>query len=448
MPTIDWLVNCYKGGKQMKRKIIIISILCLLLFSSISAYAVEELMLNKEEVIDLALKQSREIAKLEYDVEIAKKDLKQAKAAFYPNIDATGVYTRLGEEPVNPRTMQLGSKNSYRFSLGLEQPIYMGGQIRAGYEQVQKALEMANLELEKKKQELTYQVSEQYYNILKIKKIVELNQQTVKKIENYVKIAEVNKEVGIFTSTDVLQARVNLTRAKQGLLQTRNQLKLARMALENTLVLDASQSLYLDDELKLEAREIDEVEIRDYAFENRIELRLLNLQEDSLELNLARAEGSRYPTVSLGADYSTNNDGFFKVSDGEWQINLMLNYNIFSGGEERAKIEKAQQEIEKFKLSKEDLKAGIDLEIEESLLNLEEAKERIQLMELSLEEARENLEQTELKYQEGIITSTEVLDAQTTLKQVQTDYFQAICDYDIASAKLDKVMGKVVKEDE
>jgi outer membrane protein TolC len=435
----------------MKNKVSVAVVICLL-FSAITIYAAESnniMTLSKEEVINLAFKNNAEIVKLEKDLEIAKEKLVEAKASFYPKVDLSSSYTRLGEAPVtpdfttNPFSMKEGSPNSYSFQLGLQYPLYMGGQIRIGYEQAQKDVEMAELNLKQKQHQLREEVLTQYYNILQAKKMVELSKQNINKIERYVEIAQANKEVGIFTNTEVLQARINLIRGQQGLLKAENGLKLAKLALKNTLSLEDNVILELNDELNWQEVQLTEEEVKEYAFANRIEFKLLDLTEDKLELGLDAVKGSRYPTISLASSYSTQSDKL-EIGDGDWNVTLMLNYELFDGGIKKSKIKQTEKELEKFHIDKKQARDGIELEIKQSLLKLSEAKKSIELMKLSLEESKKNLNDTELKYQEGIITSFDVLNAQTTLQEVQTDYYQAIYDYNLAVVNLERVMAKVI----
>ncbi|WP_027340345.1 TolC family protein [Halonatronum saccharophilum] len=432
----------------MKRRIITLVVL-LFLFGVVSAEAQEKVLLNRDEVIRLVLTENEEIAMLEEDLNIAKARLEGARANFFPNIDLSTVYTRLGETPEVPDfsgggfSIEEGSKNSYSFNLGFQQPLYTGGQISTGYEQAKVGVQTAKLQMEERIEELKESALNQYYGLLRAQKMVELMEQTSEQIERYVQIAQTNKEVGIFTNTDVLQARVNLGQAKQGLLRAENGFELAQAALKNTLGLASKVEVELEEELDFELVEIDKGEITEYAFANRIDLKLLDAQEELLKLSLKRSKGSRRPTLSLAGDYSTRDDSL-TFSDGEWNINLALSYNIFDGGSKRSGIKEAQSELDKALLRRDQIEKGIKLQLKESLLNIDEAADRIELMDLSLKEARENLRQSELQYKEGLLSSFDILQAQTVLKEVKTDYYQAIYDYNLALINLDKVIGRPV----
>lgn len=424
----------------MKQKIIITAvIISILLFSSIPGFG-EELNLTLEEVIDLALNQSPEIIKLTKEFESAQKGIDAARANFYPKLDLFSNYTYLQEPSLNPLTGSEASEDSYTFKLDLKQPIYTGGRIRAAYDEAENNFTKTELELEKKKQDMVYQVTRQYYDILKAEEFVGVSQSTVERVRRYVKIAEANREVGIATNTDVLQAKIDYARAQQALLRAENNLELAALALQNTLGL-TGEKLQLSNKLSWQEEGFSFDQIRDYALDHRNELRQLELEKDNLKLNLKKLKSSRLPNLSLSGNYNTQGDEF-KVRDGDWQLGLTLTYNLFDGGGTEAEINKLQKEIEKLDISSNQLEDAIVLEIKQGLLELEEAKQRINLMELSLQQAEDNLAEMELKYREGLITSLDVLEAETAYKEVKTDYLQAIYDYNLAKTKLNKAIGR------
>ncbi|TDX52669.1 TolC family protein [Orenia marismortui] len=442
----------------MRNKLVILTVICIL-FTTVGSYAAEEngkIVLTKEEAIEIGLKQNPEIIKIKQELEIAKDKVKEARAGFLPKLNLSSSYTRLGEEPENPIMEGLisegifsstqsaeSSLNSYSFKLDLNQPLYNGGRTTATYEQAKKGLEIAKLKASQKRQEIKEEILNKYYGVLKAKKMVEVSEQNINKISRYVEIAKANREVGIFTNTDVLQARVNLYRAKQGLLKAKNGLKLTKLSLKNALNLENDVEVTVNEELKWEDIELNRLEVKEYAFSHRPDLKLLELSEDKVELGVKLAKSSRYPTLNLFGNYNTTDDSF-TVSDGDWQVGLMLNYNLFDGGAKSSKIKQATKELEKFETTKEESIDAIELEIESSLLKISEAKQSIQLMQLSLTEAKENLKETELKYKEGIVTSFDVLNAQTTLQEVKTDYYEAIYDYNLEMANLERAMGKAV----
>ncbi|PRX27733.1 outer membrane protein TolC [Orenia metallireducens] len=423
----------------MKRKEAYILVIVLLFAFNAIASAHYIYVVDKEEAIEIALEQNSELNKLRKEIEGAEAQLREAEGAFYPTVDLGSGYTRFGEE-------QNGANDNYSVSLDLNQPIYQAGQLRSAYAIAKNTLEISKLELEQQKEELIYQVLEEYYNILKAKEILKVREQQVEQNKEYVEVAEVNKEVGINTKSDVLQARVSYNQAQQDLLVAKNNFETAKLALKNTLNMEDNVELEISDTLDWQEAEFKLEEAYEYALHNKTAFKLLDLQEENAKLNLKREKNSNlYPEVSLNAGYEASDDKL-RVSDGEWRATLNLSYNLFNGGRDKEQETQLNKVLEKVQIDQKQTKKDLRLSLKSTLLNLRAAKDMIKLNELNLKQAQEDLENNELMFREGIISSLDLLDVQTTYQQVRTQYYQAIYDYNLAVAELNKVIGKNLAE--
>ncbi len=422
----------------MERKLIYFMLVTLLISFSATTFAAEEL--NQEQAVQLALEQNSELEQLRAEVATAKAQLEEAKGAFYPTVDlgSSYTYTKFGVEPLQPRP-----NDNYRVQLDLKQPLFLGGQLRSNYQLAKNGLKMSQLKLEQKKEEIIYQVLEEYYNLLKTKKMLQVREQQVNQNRRYVRVAKVNKEEGITTKADLLQAKVSYNQAQQQLLVAENNLENAKLALQNTLNIKEEKEVEITDSLEWQENSFKLEEVYDYALNNKAVIQLLNLQQQNAELNLKNKKNkSIYPNINLQSSY-TASDEELTISDGDWQTTLSLSYNLFNGGRDKAQIKQKSKELEQAELKQQQTKDDIKLLLNKSLLDLRAAKERIKLNQLNLEQAEENLTDNELRFKEGMITSLDLLNIQTTFQQVQTQYYQAIYDYNLALARLNKAMGKI-----
>ena len=423
----------------MKRKIAYILLVLLIISFSGSVFAKQ--MIDKEKAVELALEQNSEIQKLRTEIEKTKAQLEEAEGAFYPSIDLGTSYTRFeNEHQLGPSTY---SKDNYNVSLDLKQPLFLGGELRINYQMMKNRLEMTKLNLEQKKEEITYQVLEQYYNVLKAKQMLKVRRQQVKQNQRYVEVAKANKEVGTHTKTDLLQAKVSYNQAQQEQLVAQNNLETAKLALKNTLNLADDTKLTITDSLNWQQKKFNLDEAYDYALNNKVAFKLLELQKETAELDLqSKKNRDIYPDINLLAGYERTDDQL-SISDGEWRTTLSISYNIFNGGRDKDKIKQKSKELEKVKIDQQQTKDDIKLAIKSTLLNLRAARDRIKLSKLNLKQAEENLSDNEMKFKEGLITSLDLLNVQTTYQQVKTQYYQAIYDYNVAVAELNKAIGKI-----
>ena len=338
-----------KGGILMKRKITYLLLVVLIISFSTGVFAQQEI--DKQKAVELALEQNSAIKKLQEEIAKTKAQLEEAEGAFYPSLDLNTSYTRFeNKQQLGPMTY---SKGNYNFSLNLRQPLFLGGELRINYQMMKNRLAMTKLNLEQKKEEITYRVLEQYYNVLKAKKMLKVRKQQVRQNQRYVEVAETNKEVGMSTKTDLLQAKVGYNQAQQEELVAENKLETAKLALKNTLNLSAETKLEITDSLKWQQNSFTLAELYDYALNNKVAFQLLELQKETAELDLKSKENRNiYPDVNLTAGYETNGEQW-SVDDGDWQTTLSLSYNLFNGGRDQDKIKQKEKELKKVKIEQQ-----------------------------------------------------------------------------------------------
>ena len=444
----------------MKKVIIIVGLLVFL--ASPLVMAEEEIILNEEEAVELAIENNRQIQEAKKDIEIARQELKQARAGYFPSLDLSGSYTRMGDladdedDEINTGDPQLDAgfeamlenmeppENNFSLQFDLEQLIYSGGARSAGYEMAQNQLEIAEKELEQEKEELAHQIREQYYGILQAEEMVALLESSLARVEEYLKQAETNYELGLFTQTDVLQAEISKNQLQQEILSAENGLKLAEMSFRNSLSLDDEMELELSSDLDYEVEEIDYEKALAKAENNRFDLAMLDIQGENMELLMQQANSSRLPQVFFRGSYGTEAEEIadsFRLDEASWNATIGINYNLFDGGSSSAEREVARQEKEKFELMKEETLDMVALDVKEKVLKLDELEQQIELQKLNKSEAEKNLKENELKYEQGMITSLELLEAQDTFQEAKINYYQGIYDYNLALSDYKKAIG-------
>lgn len=126
---------------------------------------------------------------------------------------------------------------------------------------------------------------------------------------------------------------------------------------------------------------------------------------------------------------------------------MRLSIPIFDGGLIRSEISKEKKAMEKVREEERSLRLDIIREIKDSYLNIENAQKRIEVALKAVETVKENLRIEVLKYETGSGTSTDIIDAQTSLLRAEADYLQAIYDKNIAVASLRKAIGQDIYEE-
>jgi len=119
------------------------------------------------------------------------------------------------------------------------------------------------------------------------------------------------------------------------------------------------------------------------------------------------------------------------MDEKSWSMTLGVNVPLYDGGKGGINAEKQEKELEKIANNRKDLLENIDIEVEDSILTVKETEEAIELEQLSLENAEENLEIANKSYEAGVVSNTEVIDAQATYNQAKTSLLQTEYKYEI-----------------
>jgi len=162
-------------------------------------------------------------------------------------------------------------------------------------------------------------------------------------------------------------------------------------------------------------------------------------QEQAAETAIKAAQGNFFPTVTSSASYSYSATDFPLVYN--WNVAGTVNIPIFSGFLTKQQVAQARANLLKTKANGDVLRQNILLEVNQALLNLGAAKERLQVTAVTIQQAKERLEQVEGRYKAGLSTAVEVTDAEVALVNAQVNDVVAMSNFQAAKAQLDRATG-------
>ena len=183
------------------------------------------------------------------------------------------------------------------------------------------------------------------------------------------------------------------------------------------------------------------------AVQNRIELKSLDYKLRSVSENIDAIKSFYYPSVYLYGNYYYQNPNLriqppVDVFNSTWDVGVNLTWDVWDWGTRSSQVKQTEQTYVQGKLNYEQLKENIELEVNQNFLNLNYLKERIEVSRTAVEQAKDNYRITKEKYNVQLATSTDIVDAETSLFQTETNYTTAIVDYRIALIKLYRSLGR------
>lgn len=169
------------------------------------------------------------------------------------------------------------------------------------------------------------------------------------------------------------------------------------------------------------------------ADKNHIELSILDKELKAVELEEVTKKSDYFPKffVQGGYNYTENR---YQLCDDNWSLIISTNLRLFSGGSTKAEVLKVRYKREKLLEQKNKLIDDIKLEVEKNYRDMKIADEKIKITKDSVEQAEENLRINKVRYEEGVGTATDVLDAITLFTVAETNYYRAVYEFKRAEA--------------
>lgn len=400
---------------------------------------------------------SRELSLLSDEQKHTLSNIGTGLSAMVPNLaPMSSTINSVGQGVVD--ALHTDTRNAGIVAVTLTQPIYMGGKIRAYNKITQYAEEAAGTLYDKELQDIIVDVDEAYWNLVALyskKKLAEGYKALVDKLEGDVE--KLVKE-GMATKADLLSVKVKVNEAGVTLIQVNNGIELSRMNLCRICGLDMNEPVEVEDAIDEKNQnanimgQVDMFSSKSYnlvqqAESNRKELQALGLQNRIYDEKIKLARAEYLPKVALMGGYLASNPSVFNSFErkmkGMWNVGITLNVPILTWGDRSYKVKSAKAEALMHRYETEEVKEKIELQVNQCRQKLQESMERYQTTLRSVDEAEENLRYANLGMKEGVITLSNVMEAQTAWLKAKSEWVNAQVDVRLANLYLRKAVGSI-----
>lgn len=397
--------------------------------------------LTLDQCLSLALRNNPQILSSRYDVLESKERITEARAASFPTISFSAGADRLfrSSEPSG------GTPNPYSsFSAGVAAQYFLfkGFRTISSISAAQSGFEAASQQHEGNTQDLILQVNQGYYRFLQAGHIEKVAEKSLENARYHLEFAKARFEAGLATRSDILKAGVEVSNLNLALIRSRNSRLSYQGSLNVLLGQPADAALEVVDDLQdFKPKEpIDFRALLALAYNHRPELLGMNSQLQAQRSNIRRAQSDLLPWFSADANYSFSGSALSTLNKG-WSFGLSLSYPVFSGFSLASRVTQEKIALQAMDKQKSSLEQRIGLDVWNALLALNEAKERIENTKIFLENTRENLGLAEEEYRKGVGSMIEVIDAQTNMVAAEVGLIEALADFKISLAVLDRALG-------
>ena len=365
--------------------------------------------------------------------------------------DIEGTLNQLGKELSDNLTLDI--QNVYVGAITVEEPIYVGGKIRAYNKVTAYAKELAQTQLDGEDQKVLVTVDEAYWQIVSIANKLRLTEKYVDLLRQMDKNVELMKQEGVATASDQLSVRVKLNEAEMSQIKAQNGLILSKMLLCQLCGMPLDSEIMLEDELndtlEIPADEVTYTE--EELYENRPELKSLQLAVNMYDMKSKIVRADYLPTVALTGNYLITNpsahNGLTNDFHGMWNVGVVAKIPVFHFGEGLNKYRKAKSDMIITQYQLEDARGKVSLQASQYEKKIAEADSRLEMALKNMENAEENLRIANIGFQEGVVESQLVLAAQTAWLKAHSEEIDARIDRIMATVYLRQVTGQLSVND-
>ena len=352
-----------------------------------------------------------------------------------------------GQSLVN--ALRTNTTNMFGGAITLTQPIYMGGKIRA-YNQITKyAEELAKTQKSTAVKDLVFQTDEIYWQVVSLVYKKKLAESYADLLDSLYQNVEAMIAEGVATQSDGLTVAVKQNEAQITLTKVSDGLSLSKMLLAQICGLPINMPYTLADEIE----ELHEENLPtptnsinlDEVYANRSEIQSLTLATEIYKQKQKVALSAMLPNLALTGSYMFSNPNVFnsfeKRADGFFNVGVMLKIPVFHWGKDFYKVKAAKTERNIALLNLEEAKEKIELQVNQATFKVNEANKRLIMTRKNMEKAEENLRNAQIGFEEGVLTTDNVLEAQTAWLQAQSEKIDAEIDVRLCEVYLSKAMG-------
>jgi len=414
---------------------------------------VQVLQLTLDQAVALAVKQNTtaQIAVLTYAQSLQDKNI--ARADLLPQANA-----KVSDEAQKVNLLaQFGGKTpfpGFPKSLGPYQVFSAGPSVGAPvfdltlwrrYQAAQSTVNSSKANSLSTREQVILLVVSQYIGTLRAVANVQASQSRVILAQAlYDQAADLQKE-GVGTGIDTLRSNVELQNEKQRLIEAETDRETSLFGLSRLLNLDPRQGIELGDSLSFFDTPQPEVEPSiELALAERQEWKALESQIKTAEFQKKASQDSRLPSLRFDGNFDyVGTSGNTTLPTYTYQASV--NMPLFTGGRIHAQVVRADLEIKKLEQQRDDLRNQIALDVKTALINLNSARNEVQVANLGIQLSKEEVDQARDRFRAGVANNIEVIQAQDSLARANDNQIAALYRFNQARADLARAIGQMEK---
>jgi outer membrane protein len=407
--------------------------------------------LTLAQATERALAASPTLGRLRAGERAAEADVRAAASGRLPQVELQAGYARQSDVPevvVGGRTIFPNLPDNYRTRLAATVPLFTGGRLERAIDSARLERTASAGDLDAGRRDLVFETAAAYWALATSRRSEEVLREALGAYDAHLKDAKNREDVGMAARNEVLAVQVERDRAELSLLAAQESVAAAEANLQRLLDLPAGTRVEAAETLDAPLPEPDDaVALAAVALAARPERAAALARAEAAEARIRAERGARLPQVALaaGVDYANPNRKILPPAaewDHTWDVGVSLTWSLFDGGRTGAQVARAEARAAAAREQLADVDRRIRLEVTQRALERRTAGARVALSLRSLESARENRRVAADRYREGVIPSSELLDAEVALLRAGLDRTSAQAALRLSDAAVARAAGR------
>ncbi len=431
-------------------QIILISLLCTVWHNSLMAQD-DPMPLTLKACIQYAMENNINLENSKFDEYIAQKDVSELIANGLPQVEGTADLNYNFKLPVFVLPGENGEPQDVTFGLpwqatwgGSISQLIFDGRFFLGVKASTIYVSLTELNTQRNREQTAYDVSKAYYSALLSQERLNLLDANIERVQKLYRETEALHQEGFAEKIDVERLEINLNNLRSERSSVKQLATVGIDLLKFQMGMPVNATIELTESMEsLEIRPASPTLKSDFDYTQRLEYKILNTQKLVEEFTLKSYKAGFLPTLYGFASYNWNRQ-WEDAQSFNFQTGLVgatFTLPIFDGNRKLRQIQRSNLKIQQIDNNMEQLENSSSLEIRQAIANLNNAFTNLEAQEKNRTLAEKVYNITRIKYKEGVGSSLEVNDAETQLKQAESNYIASLFEYLIAKLDLQKLIG-------
>ena len=455
-------INYGKGDKTSKTVLTTITLLVLFFSSNIKA---QQVNLSLKDAINYGINNNKELKISALEIEKSDKKIKEAFGNFLPSVNASGQYVRNTKLPVvyfpevvvdpntfefkfgSPKPIVAAEKNMYTGNVTLSMPLFRQD-VLTGYGLAEIGKQISETAHKNTRQELISNIKKSYYSVLFANEQYKYVKQSIDRLAISLNEARSLFVKGLINQVDTLQIYSAYENLKPVLINVRNQINQLNSSLKILTGLDYNTEIVTTDSLNGYnlSTLFDQMEITDSQVSNNLMYQQNKYLVTAAEKQIQLENSGHYPNLALMGQVQIQSQAAdFKFKDYNWATNsfvgLQLDIPLFSGFKTQAKVEQAEITMQQSKLQLENTKQQLKTKINNTLLILNEVKQKIEAQKIAVDVSERSFNQIKSRWGQGLQKNSDLTEANLVMSESKTKLAAAVLEYLITRTELENLLN-------